>query len=94
MAVGLKASSHFQPGGGGRSDRSDDELATLSLGATVAVTTMLSVVTPARRGVAGLTSGTLPTVMTTVADGEGRELVVGARLPPDGKLAPREEPSS
>ncbi|KAF0934293.1 hypothetical protein E2562_024483 [Oryza meyeriana var. granulata] len=93
VAVGLKASYHFRPGGGGGSGRSDEEPASPSLGsAAVAVTTVLLMVTTSRQGMVQLTDGTPPTVMTAVVGGEGREEVVVTRLSPEGGLAPREEP--
>ncbi|KAF0929392.1 hypothetical protein E2562_021416 [Oryza meyeriana var. granulata] len=54
MAVGLKASFHFLLGGGEGSDRTDEEPAPPFLGAAATVVnTVLSVVTAARRGMAG-----------------------------------------
>ncbi|KAF0909249.1 hypothetical protein E2562_032961 [Oryza meyeriana var. granulata] len=59
MAVRLKASFHFWLSGGRGSGGSDKELAPPPLGVTATVvTTVLSVVTAARQGVAGLVDKT------------------------------------
>ncbi|KAF0909501.1 hypothetical protein E2562_036644 [Oryza meyeriana var. granulata] len=93
MAAGLKASFHFWLGGGEASGRSDQELASPSLGAaTAVVTTVLSLVTMGRHGAAGLMDETLSTILATVVGGEGIEENVVERLPPKGGLALGGEP--